>query len=97
MTGSADIRHILERACADPAFLDNAIARLQTWAWLTPREQLQLSQPEHTRLKDLAYDLDFFVRNPEWRSEDPSYIGPEEAVARIREALPSFQTPSDER
>jgi hypothetical protein len=31
------------------------------------------------RLKTLAYDLDFFVRNPEWRAADPSYYGPEEA------------------
>ena len=90
MTTSADIRRILERACDDGAFLDNAIARVQTWAWMAPREELQLSDVEHARLKDLAYDLEFFVRNPEWRAEDPSYFGPEEAVARIKEALPVF-------
>ena len=38
-------------------------------------------------LSDLAYDLDFWVPNPEWRKQDLSYYGDERLEAEIRSAL----------
>jgi hypothetical protein len=38
-------------------------------------------------LGDLAYDLEFWVPNPEWRKEDLSYYGDERLEAEIRSAL----------
>lgn len=35
----------------------------------------------------LAYDLEYFVRNPEWRREDTTYIDENVAKDRIREHL----------
>lgn len=36
---------------------------------------------------DLAYDLDYFVANPEWRREDPSYYGEKRLEEEVRRAL----------
>jgi len=38
-------------------------------------------------LSELAYDLDFYEPNEEWRKEDPSYYGEERLEQEIKDAL----------
>lgn len=38
-------------------------------------------------LSELAYDLDFYEPNEEWRKEDPSYYGEERLEEEIRSTL----------
>ena len=38
-------------------------------------------------LADLSWDLNFFVANPVWRMQDPSYYGDERLGEEIKEAL----------
>jgi len=46
------------------------------------------TSPEVSRLlRDLAYDLSFFVANPAHRKEDPSYYGYQRLESEIGQAL----------
>jgi hypothetical protein len=47
-----------------------AIGRLQTVMWGAEADSLGANDE---LLRELAYDLDFFVPDPRWRAEDPSY------------------------
>ncbi|MEO6284935.1 MAG: hypothetical protein ABIN80_15475 [Dyadobacter sp.] len=38
-------------------------------------------------LSDLAYDLDFYEPNEEWRKEDPSYYGDERLEEEIKSTI----------
>ncbi len=43
-------------------------------------------------LSELAYDLDFYEPNEEWRKEDPSYYGDVQLEALIKQALHKLRT-----
>ena len=46
-----------------------------------------ISEMEFEILGDLAYDLDFYVENPEWRKEDQSYYGDERLEIEIENKI----------
>lgn len=45
-------------------------------------------------LSELAYDLDFYEPNEEWRKQDPSYYGDERLEEEIRTAIKKLQEQS---
>lgn len=47
-------------------------------------------------LSELAYDLDFYEPNEEWRKEDPSYYGDDRLKKEIRKAIKKLKQQSPE-
>lgn len=45
-------------------------------------------------LPELAYDLDFYEPNEEWRKEDPSYYGDDRLEVVIKTAIQKLQEQS---
>lgn len=45
-------------------------------------------------LSGLAYDLDFYEPNEEWRKEDPSYYGNDRLEEEIKKAIQKLQEQS---
>ena len=75
---------LLEATISDPDKLEKNISKFQEIVW---NEELDCSDRQEEILADLAYDLDFYEPNPEWRKEDPSYFGEERAINEIKGAL----------
>ncbi len=82
---------MLEDALAGRCELAETIKQFQQIVW--DAEDADLGGTERSRdiLGDLAYDLDFFVANPERRREDPSYYGEDRALEQIRTALTALR------
>jgi hypothetical protein len=62
--------------------LDQTVPKLQKLVWDT-------SDGDNTAweiLRDLAYDLDYYVSDSKSRAEDPSYYGEDRAMEEIRTA-----------
>ncbi len=69
-------------ASPDKENLNQAVPKLQELVWET-------SDDDNTAweiLRDLAYDLDYYVSDSKLRAEDPSYYGEDRAMAEIRSA-----------
>ena len=77
----------LREAVADPDQLVPAFKELEALAYSDEAEYQRLPEPVQEIIADLAYDLDYYEPNPDWRREDPSFYGPERAVKEIEAAL----------
>ena len=87
MTTGRELTAILEGILREPGTLSEGIGRFQGLVWHTPESDLSLSELEEQVFGDLANDLEYFVANPQARSEDPSYVGSDPALSEIRAAL----------
>ncbi len=64
-----------------------AVHAFQQFVWALPAGAPDLDERLRNLLNDLALDLDYFVANPAWRAEDPSYFGEGRLIEEVREAL----------
>ena len=87
MISKTDIATILEAALRNPSVLEASIRRFQSLVWDTPETDFVVGSREEEVLRDLAYDLEYFVADPKARAEDTSYFGPERARSEIEAAL----------
>ena len=87
MISRPDFVAILDAALRDPIVLEASIRRFQSLVWDTPEADVVVDSREEEVLRDLAYDLEYFVADPKARAEDPSYFGPERAMSEIEAAL----------
>ena len=62
--------------------LADLIGQFQRTVWNADRVT-GASETQEEILRELAYDLEFFVANERNRQQDPSYFGPERAKAVI--------------
>jgi hypothetical protein len=60
-------------------------------------DELVMTDGQKVILRDVAFDLAFFVADPGWRAEDPSYYGPERARSEIENALERLGSRSEAR
>jgi len=75
----------LEDALDSEADLGQRIKAIQDAVWASPGDEHRKN--EWGVLRELAYDLDFFVSDPKHRMEDASYFGEDRARDEIRSAL----------
>jgi len=76
-----EIIEMLDAILAAPERLEVLIPKLQE----TIRNvESDAESPGLEILYDLAYDLEYYVADPDWRKEDPSYYGPERALEEIQ-------------
>jgi hypothetical protein len=81
----ADLRRVLETAVSSPASLREQVA---AFLRAVNDAEVIVGTPAHVAVvRDLAYDLAFFVPNRKHRAEDPVYFGPSRALDEIRSAL----------
>jgi hypothetical protein len=81
---------LLREAVAEPVKLPTLVPKFQELVWHS-----EISYPSELAdetMRDLAYDLDFYVADPKQRAEDSSYFGEERALAEIRSALAAIET-----
>lgn len=78
-----EIMELLNAALTSPEMLDVLIPNIQQTIW---NDEIDEETPELEILRDLAYDLEYYVSDPDMRKEDPSYYGPEKALEEIRSA-----------
>jgi len=83
---------LLERATADPLQLAAVVEEFQSAVFAAASHDLNASPQVEDTLRTLAYDLDFYVPDPEARAEDSAHYGDERAVREIRQALDSLRT-----
>lgn len=72
---------LLDAVLTSPERLDVLIPKLQQTIW---NDESDEETPELEILRDLAYDLEYYVSDPDMRKEDPSYYGPERALEEIQ-------------
>lgn len=87
---------LMREAVNDPAKLPSAVPRIQAMIWHA--DITFPSQQVEELLRDLAYDLDYYVPDRTWRSpQDPSSFGDAKAAAQLalhhgsRQRLPNNQ------
>ena len=81
---------LLREAVAEPAKLPALVPKFQDLVWHS--EIAYPSESADETMRDLAYDLDFYVADSKQRAEDSSYFGEERALAEIRSAIAAVQT-----
>jgi hypothetical protein len=81
-----ELLDLVERIATDPELRGQNIRTFQEYV-LHADPMPGFDEPESEILADLAYDLDFYVANPEWRREDAAYYGEERLFREVREAL----------
>ena len=72
---------LLDAVLASPERLDDLIPKLQQTIW---SDESDKETPELEILRDLAYDLEYYVSDPDMRKEDPTFYGPERALEEIQ-------------
>ncbi|HNK91341.1 MAG: hypothetical protein K1X26_12150 [Chitinophagales bacterium] len=77
---------ILEKILTDKANRKQLICEFQELVWNDENASEILSE--------LAYDLDFYEPNEEWRKEDPSYYGEERLEQEIKTVIQKLQEQS---
>jgi len=88
MAGSHhQVIELLRGATLESAKLPEAISAFQTMVWHSDEWESHYSNDAVEVLRDLAYDLDFYVADAQIRSEDPSYYGADRAIEEITTAL----------
>ena len=88
MITRAEIMALLQSALRRPG---PAVRRIQTLAWDTPEDQMEIDGQAREVLRDLAYDLGYVLQGTGARGEEPSLFGPERAKAEIQAALAKLQ------
>ena len=78
-----EIMELLDAALTSPELLAVLIPNIQQSIW---HDESDKETPGLQILRDLAYDLEYYVSDPDMRKEDPSYYGPERALEEIRVA-----------
>jgi hypothetical protein len=91
MITRAEIMALLQSALRRPG---PAVRRIQTLAWDTPEDQMEIDGQEREVLRDLAYDLEYVLQGTGSRGEEPSLFGPERVKAEIDAALVRLKAPS---
>ena len=89
-TMASSHQQIIERlreATLESAKLPEAINAFQTMVWHSEEWESHYSNNAVEVLRDLAYDLDFYVPDAQMRTEDPSYYGADWAIEEISTAL----------
>ncbi len=80
---------LLRDAVADPGKLPVHVPQFQELVW---HRTVTFPSPEaENAVRDLAYDLEYYVSDPNQRSEDSSYFGEDRAVQEIRAALDAIE------
>lgn len=74
---------LLDGVLSFPEALDEEIPKLQEAIWDDDSEE---ETPVLEILRDLAYDLEYYVSDPDNRREDPSYFGSDKALEEIETA-----------
>ncbi len=77
---------ILEKILVDKANRKQLICKFQEIVWNDDNAS--------ELLLELAYDLDFYEPNEEWRKEDPSYYGEERLEQEIKIVIQKLQDQS---
>lgn len=54
-------------------------------------DDLKVDEDIEDVLVELAWDLEYYVSDPQWREEDPSYYGDERLEQEINEALQKIE------
>lgn len=88
---------LLDAVLSSPEMLDVLIPKLQQTIW---DEESDEETPELEILRDLAYDLEYYISDSNKRKEDTSYFGPEKALEEIqlaRRKLMGLQKPQPEK
>lgn len=83
----------LREATLESAKLPEAIDAFQTLVWHSDEWESHYTNDAAEVLRDLAYDLDFYVPDAEMRAEDPSYYGADRAIEEITTALRRIEAP----
>jgi hypothetical protein len=83
----AEVISLLIQTMEEQAERDQRIREFQRFVFHTAKPPADFSQEDWEILADLAYDLDFYVSDPNLRREDASYYGEERLVSEIRESL----------
>lgn len=83
----------LRAATRDPSTLPSAIRTFQELIWGGDSWADALPGDSVEALKELAYDLDYYVSDPNLRCDDPSYFGDERAIEEIHTALGRVEEP----
>jgi hypothetical protein len=78
------LTELLKRAGGPEQTRPQLISEFQNLVW---NRSSALESPEWEIFDELAYDLDFYEPNSEWRAENPSFYGGERAVNEIESAL----------
>ena len=78
---------LLRGTVADPAQLAPAVKEFQSVVFSSTGQDLGASPTIVDALRTLAYDLDFYVPDPQARGEDPAYYGDERALREIEQTL----------
>lgn len=89
-----DLLEVLRRIETEPAGRKQRIREFQEYVFNSD-DLPGFDDEESDVLAELAYDLDFYVENPEWRREDPSYYGDERLIREIRESISKLRSPTD--
>ena len=83
----SDMTALLLRILEQAEERDRRIGEFQQYVWHTRETPLEFNEEEWGVIVDLAYDLDFYEPNPDWRREDTSYYGEERLIREIHESL----------
>ena len=78
---------MLEDTLASRRDLAETIDQFQRIVWDTEDADLGGTERSRNIIRDLAYDLDYFESNAEWRRKDPSFYGEDRALELVRKAL----------
>jgi HEPN domain-containing protein len=86
-----DVLDLLRRIEKEPAEREQKIREFQEYV-MSADGLPDFDDSESEVLADLAYDLDYYVENPDWRREDAAYYGDERLVHEIRESMSKLRT-----
>lgn len=75
---------LLDEIIENPEMLQSNISKFQHIVWHESNHDNKSESKYWSSLGDLAYDLEYYEPNPEWRKEDLSYYGDERAIEEIR-------------
>lgn len=89
MPSPREALRLLGKVLSDEKRRKEHILHFQDVVWNRP--DVESEGPEWDILGNLAIDLAYYVRNPQWRRESPSYFGEKELEALIGKALSELE------
>lgn len=83
----SELTTLLLDIASGPDGREQRIRQFQEYVLPTEEPPVGFDERAWEVMADLAYDLDFYEGNPEWRREDASFYGEERLVREIHESI----------
>lgn len=86
---------LLEAVIRNSAAPEGALKKLDRAYWESIHMRIPSFEGAWMFVADLMDELEYYEPRPDWRAQEPSSFGSEEAVQRVRTALAALATADD--